>query len=393
MHRRTPLLLAVALLLPLTARAEESPDDAQAAMVAALAKLPAPSAEHAFTFEGDAIMNGTPFGSVTFKAEPTSEGEAWSVSDRFSFGGGAFVRTSTATLDRRLQPLSGHVESKEPGTDGFEVEWTRTDTGLSMKHTATKAGETTSARKELAQAGTFTTTMCSLWLFARLTGVTRGSYAVQVFEADPSEGDATFELATWTQGEKGTRGDREVLLLKGSKGDDLMEAAFDPETGALLGARTKNEAKGVELEIRPVAPEPTEEEVDDLFSRPARSAEEAAMQGGLALATGDLALFERVAHWPTLHADAQARHTGETPFPDLETFRTDLLAGMKESLPSMPRPMMEGVVKMSKSQLRTEAIEGGLTQVTFPPMFRNLVLVVGEFDGRWLLARAPGRPR
>lgn len=392
MRRRALLLTSIVLLLPLTARAEEGADAVLAATEAALAKLPAPSAEHAFTFEGDAVMNGAPFGNVTFKAEPTGEGTGWSVSDMFSFGGGAYVRTSTALLDRRLQPLSGRVEGKEPGTDGFEVTWTHTDTGFTAKHTATKAGETTSAETKLEQTGTMTTTMCSLWLFARLTRVQPGSFAVLVFDADPGEGDASFEQAAWTQGEKGTWDDREVLVLKGAKGDSQIEAAFDPETGALLGARMRNEAKGHDLVIRPAAEAPAEP-ADDIYARPARNAKEAALQAGLAFATKDLALAERVIHWPSLHAQAKAGYAGEEPFPDVETFKAATMKNLESSLTERPREMIEGALTMVQDQLQEESLEGGRTKVTFPPLFGGLEMVVAPFEDVWYVVQLPGAPK
>ena len=48
---------------------------------------------------------------------------------------------------------------------------------------------------------------------------------------------------------------------------------------------------------------------------------------------------------------------------------------------------------MVKDQLQTEPVEGGFTQVTFPPMFKSMVLTVGEIDGQWYLVRMPGAPK
>ena len=46
-------------------------------------------------------MDGKPFGTITFKAEPTEDGEAWLLTDAISFAGGEFVRTYTSRLDRQ----------------------------------------------------------------------------------------------------------------------------------------------------------------------------------------------------------------------------------------------------------------------------------------------------
>ena len=393
MRRTTLLLTALAVLLPLASAQAEDDTAAKAAFETAIAALPAPSAKHAFTFECEALMNGNPFGTITFKAEPTSDGTSWMVSDVFSFMGGTMVRNSTAVLDRKLQPVSGGVKGKEPGNDGFEISWSRAETGFTVKKTAAQAGEATTSEETLEQAGTLTTTLASLFLFARASGMAQGSYAVMVFDADPGPGTAAFEMASWTQGEEGTWGEKKALLLKGAKGGNEMEIGFDPETGDLLGMRTKSAAQGFDMELRPTGTKPAEEQADDIFARPAKTAQEAALQAGLAFATGDVELVERITHWPTIHARAAEGHAGEEPFPDLETFKADLLEQLKKSLPQMPRPMIEGMLKTMGSQLQTEALEGGLTKVTFPAMFRNMVVTVGAFDGAWHLARMPGAPK
>ena len=392
MRHPTPLLIVALLCLPIAGvHAEDEAAAPRAAYEAAVAQFPSPGADHAFTFDGEALMNGQPLGTITFK-EPTEDGAAWLLTDAFSFGGDAYQRNFTARLDRRLQPAGGKVTGKEPGTDGFEVVWTRTETGFAAKRTATKAGETTTSESTVEHTGTITTTMCSLWLFARLSQVARGNYAVPVYDADPGPGEATFETATWTQGEEGTWGDRKALLLAGAKGDKRIEAGFDPRTGALLGVRTSSPGKGFDLEIRPAGAKPAEE-TDDPFSRPARSAKEAALQAGLAFAVADLELTERVIHWPSLHAESEAAYTGEEPFPDVEAFKAATMEQLKQSLTKRPRPMIEGALKMARDQLQLEEVAGGLTKVTFPPMFKSLVMTVGEIDGQWYLVRLPGAPK
>ncbi len=395
MHRTFPLLALAVLCLPMAGvHAEDEAVKPEAAFEAAVATLPAPSAEHAFTFEGEVRVADELVGTITFAAEPTGDGEAWLVTDALSFAGGAYVRTYTAQLDRRLQPVRGKVTGKEPGTEAFEVTWTRTETGLAVRHSATKAGETVVSEKMIPHTGTTTTTMCSLWLFGRLSGLARGSYAVTVFDADPGPGDATFETATWTQGDKGAWGDRKAVLLEGTKGAKGIAAGFDPQTRALLGIRTASGGQGPDLEIRPV-PAAAPEQTDDTpqFSGPPRSAREAALQAGLAFATGDLELVERLLHWPTWYAEQKAAHTGEEPFAELPAYKAAVLEQLGKSLPKMPRPMMEGMLKSMGDQLGLKTLEGGLTQATFPPMLRSMVVTLGEFDGQWYLARLPGAPK
>ena len=110
-------------------------------------------------------------------------------------------------------------------------------------------------------------------------------------------------------------------------------------------------------------------------------------------------LLGRVIHWPTLHARAQAQHEAETtgqphaePYPDVEAFKKATLEALAGSLPKMPRPMIEGMLKTMGPQLKSESTDEGLTKVTFPPMFRSMVVVVGEIDGAWHLVRMPGKP-
>ena len=65
----------------------------------------------------------------------------------------------------------------------------------------------------------------------------------------------------------------------------------------LLGTVLRDPAKGMTVEVRPATEAPDEEQ--DVFSRPARSATEIALQAALGFATADLPLVERVFHWPT----------------------------------------------------------------------------------------------
>ena len=69
MRRTTLLLIALAVLLPLASAHAEDDTAPKAAFETVIAALPAPSTKHAFTFECEALMNGNPFGTITFKAE------------------------------------------------------------------------------------------------------------------------------------------------------------------------------------------------------------------------------------------------------------------------------------------------------------------------------------
>lgn len=389
MPRTLPLVALLTLLvLPLASARGEDEASPHAAYREAVKQLPAPSAAAGFTYECEARMNGRPLGTVTFEAVPSEDGAQWRVTDTYTFGGGALVRTSTAVLDRHLRPVSGRIEGTEPGADGFEITWARTPTGFAAKHTATRSGETSTSEKAYEHEGAVTTTLCSLLLFARGTKMGAGRYAVTVFDADPGVGDPALDEASWTQGAVGTWGEQSARLLEGRKGENDMSVGFHADTGAFLGMRTKNASKGFDMEIRPKAPEPTVE-ADDLFARPARSAREVALQAGLAFAVKDLALTERVIHWPSIHAEAAAGHQGPDPFPDVATFKAATMKELEKSLTERPRAMIESVLEATQDQLREEPVEGGFTKVTFPPMFKGLVMTTGQIDGQWYLVRLP----
>ena len=393
------LLLACGLTAPSFAKDAPTPAEAFAAAAAA---LPAPSADHAFTFEGQALMNGTSFGTMSFSCKPEKgpNGEAWwLIEEGFDMGGGEMVRSSVATLDQQLRPIRGKVTGKDPDVESFEITWTRSATGFTLKHAVTTDGETTVTEEEVAHEGRTMTTFTALWLFGRQTLPTKGSYEAVVFEPDPDDVDPMFEVGTWTVGEETDWQEQRVLVLKGMKGDDKdVEGFYDPTTKALLGVRLGSRTQGFSMDVVPAkaAQDPAADTGGDLYARPAKNAKEAALQAAMAFGSGNVELLSRVIHWPSIYDGLKAQHEAESagdpdaePFPDLATVKASIEAQYTEVLPKNPRGMIEMALKAVEGQLTTKALDGGITRVSFPPLFESLKLDVAERDGAWHLVRLP----
>lgn len=400
---RIPALVLLATGLALSALLARAGDETTPGerYEARLASLPAPGAAYGIDFEGQVFLSGTSVGSVTFQARAAAGPDgapAWEIEESFDLAGGALTRTTTALLDRHLQPLRGRIEKTEPDLGSLDLVWERTETGFAWKRCVTKDGETKTDEETVEHQGTTTTTMTALWLFARMTLPEKGEYAVDFFNPDPDEGDEPFEVGTWKQGDKGMWDGHEALILAARTGDREIEAAFDPQDHSFLGARMTNEAKGTALEIRAVKAPPETEE-DDIYARPAETAQEAALQAMMGFATADLPQIERVVDWPSVHSVEKAKYDARTadqedapPFPDVEAFQSTSMARFKGSLEGAPRPLIEMALKVAEGQLKTSTTDEGFTRVEFPPAFKNLVLIVGKVDGVWCLVRFPGRP-
>ena len=402
MPRIRPASLAVALcLLALPAFAEEGPTPAENYAATATA-LPAPSDQHAFAFEGEAVMGGMPV-KMAFQAKPgkgPKDEPVWIVEESIEVGGGVYARTSTATLDRHLAPLSGKVTGKQQGGGPFEIWWERTEGGFKTKHSVTKNGESTVEEKVVPyEGGRITTAMTSLWLFTRMVLPKKSSYASMVFEPDPGPGSKQLEEATWRTGEEDIFDGKKVLTVKGEKGSAGLVGFFDPETRAFLGTTLTDGQQGYSVTLRPVKGDKPEAE-DDLYARPAKTAKEAALQAGLGFSTGDVDLVMRITDWAGIHAAAKAAYEEKNaenpdakPFPDLEAFKATYKANLAQQLPKMPKSMMQNLLKSMEENLVFEEQADGTTRVTFPPMFRNFKVDVREVDGVWLVARMPVQPK
>lgn len=400
--RRTvafPLLVALAALtgaLPGTIAEEEASPSPAEQFSRQLDRLPAPTAEAAFRFEGAILAGEQRMGTVKMAGVPTdlpSGARGWRITESVSMMGGQMMREAEALLDRRLQPIEGRLRQQDPGEGPSRVTWSKGEAGFTVVRQRGDADPDEPV--EIAHEGDTLTSITALWLFCSLSLGEKGSYATRVFEPAPSAGESTFEDATWSLEGEGTWLGEAAVIMRGEKESVAVEAGFDPATRAMLGADFRRE-NGMVLAFRPASEAPTPAEGEDPFAAPATSAENAALTAAMAFATGDVDLVDEIVHWPTVYDGMKAEHDARTagvedapPFPDAETLRGQILANLKTSLPTNPRPMIEAGLKMVKAQLVTEALEGEITRVKFPAMFQNMVLDVGERDGKWYLVRFP----
>ncbi len=395
--RPLALLVFVLLAAPL-ARAEEPPS-AQATYEARAATLPAPSEKHAFAVDCDLVAGGQVLGRATFSAAPMdAEGAAlWEIRETMVFGGGAIRRKLVTYLNGRLEPLRGSVEGVKPEEGAFHVAWYRSGDRFLLEHT-TGEGEARSVREEtLTHEAPYLSTITALWLFCRMNLDRPGSFEVTLFDADPAKGETNFERGTWTIPTVGTWNEVEAYVVKGAKGTSVtMETGFHAATGALLGVRFRVRDQP-EIEFR-VRGDEEPAKTPGLPYTPATTAKDAALQGALALAVGDVELLDKTLHWPTFHAYAKARHDAAQegkeapePFDTEEAFRAKVLADLRKSLGQRPVAMIKMALKMAEGGLEETPLEG-FTRVKFPDVFRGMEVDVAEVDDVFYLVRLPGKP-
>jgi hypothetical protein len=382
---RTIRPILVLLLAAVMAHAEDpAPKDE---LSAALDALPAPSEDEAFAFEGVIRLGERELGTFRQAAEvaTTPSGEkGWRIREQIELMGGQQRRTSSVLLDRRLQPISGESHGETTGKPAESATWTRTSSGLKVVRKTESVEETL----DTAYEGDVLTSTTALWLFGLLRLPAEGSYEALVFQPLPGPQEEHFEQARWSL----VAG--ETWRIEGKKGDTDVEAAFDPTSHALVRAVFRGEGRP-DIVFEPKA---REGGTEDPFAAPASSAENAALTAALCFATGDVEHLENLVHWPTVYEEARKGHEAKNagvedaePFPDAASWRAQVLESLAAQLPKNPRPMIEQGLAMARGQLRTEEIEGGLTRVTFPEMFRSMAVDVGEREGKWYLMRFPSR--
>lgn len=390
-------LLVLALVAAPWAWSEEalSPKTAFSTRVAT---LPAPSAKHAFKLELDLVSGGQTLGQATLSAKPLDEGETlgeaglegfWEIRETMVFGGGAFRREAVTVLDRHLSPQRGAAKGVTPQAGPFELTWLRTREGFLLNITTEEDGGAKTTREEkLTRGGPFLSTITALWLFCRLNVDQPGSFEATLFDATPGPKEKNFETGTWTIPEPTTWNEVKAVVVTGTKSDGTrLEAGFDVETGAFLGARfSGNTPAPLEFRVR---------KAEEATFVHAKTAREAANQAALGFATGDLDLLENVIDWPTVHAGLKAGHDAKMagvenaePFPPVDALKAQILESWKASLPKNPAPMIQMALKMAAPGVTEEERES-YTRVQFPEIFRSMALDVAEFEGVWRLVRLP----
>ena len=363
------LLLAFAGVRPVQAE-----DEAPVTYDARRATLPWPAPTKAIRFEGTFLVGGVGVGTVKLTAEPRTDAEGWATSMEMSMGGGAMSMSGTSLLDAKLAPVSGVHEEKSP--DGAKQStWKAQAGGVQV----TPAG---GEPQVVEQSATFIPSLSALLLFCRLSDFAPGTYTAPLLDNDGPK----FVGATWTCGEVGTWGGQKARLVKGKRDDGrTLEAGFDFETSALLGVKLGDETntfefrRGGQVEAQPKG----------YFQDDAKTAQQAAVQAGLAFALADFDLLERIVHWPSVHAHLTAQDP-TLATTDVESLKVILMAQFRATLkPQGQREALEPVLQATAPSLEATG-DDSATVVKFGAAFRNLELTVGKRDGKWMLLRLPG---
>jgi hypothetical protein len=388
-----PVLLAAAVgalafLGAPALRAGDEPTPA-ARYAACAAALPAPSDDGGFVLEGDATVEGHKVGTFRFSARPAPADAPdapaqWAVEEEIALGAGddAVGRKATARLTAQLAPVSGTTHrDDEQGEATFA--WQRDGDHYAVVVT----GEGMEGRSRQADAETpATTTITAFLLLGRLGAPRDGEAEVQVLtpEWNPLLGEKPWAPARIQPLAKGTWAGHPALLLTARKEERDLTAAYDPATHALLGLELGSPGHP---DVVYAPPPPKDEEPPSPFDVPAKTPEAAAARAALALATGDVDMFDRSVHWPTVYA-AYAKKAGDDA-DDADTWHAAQIALYREHMPSNPRAMVETVLPGVMEQVTKTRQEDGTVVIVFPPLFHELRLVVGEADGLWYLVELP----
>jgi hypothetical protein len=360
-----------------------------------LAALPLPSVSDPWAFEADVFINGAVQGSARFTLTPVKEAGAdlWKSSDGVRFGpveAPAATIAMEALFDPQLTTLSGTTVSASPGQPPVTFSWRRTPLGYGLER---QEGEKEVERLMLRDVPYLKTSVSGLVRFLRAVPAEPATYAVQVLNQEANVGmTAETRVRAATIEVLGVKpfaiggGEREVWLARVTQGtDDERFFAFDPKDRWLLTVTkpsSKLEIRRKGLEVAAKTPEPP---ID--WKAPARTAEMAAMQVGRAFATCDLEALDKITWWPTAHEGLKKDPTlaalEEGPRKEA------LFASLKEKLPKFPPTMIEAGLVGARKELVVAAAGKGRKRVTFPPMFRSMVVDVIEVEGTWYLAEYP----
>jgi hypothetical protein len=377
---KTPLAL-LALAFVALAVAPAVAEDGPTPFETALEGLPAPSDEAGFEFEGELVKGTQAIGTVKIAVYPgtlQTGARVWSVDFALDAMGGQVKQTSSAGFDAHCRPLRGKsVDTTPQGSK--ERWWRQVPDGIRL-------GQAEDAPFVKHESG-FLTSIPSLLLFCRLVGFRAGEWKGDIFD----EREEKFVAATWTTTPEGAYGGAKARVVTGKRADGkTLEAGFDIATGELLGVKLGGGGGTYEFRRKQPAKETKEEEAGDVFSRAAKTAQEAAVQAALSFAVADFDLLERVTHWPSIHA--QMKDAPEAADKGVDGVRAMMMARFRAQLkPQAPREMVAPMLANLVPTLEAKKAEDGSTFVAFGPMFRNLELTVGAFDGQWYLTRFPSK--
>lgn len=360
---------------------------------AVLEKLPEPSREAGFVFEGEIVVGGSVEGTFALSAAPahlpgTEQGPwLWRLEERRARGEGedAVEVRAQAYLERNLSPLRGELSRTQHGETSTWT-WMRKDTRISIRKTGPNARPL--PRFVEAQRPTLTTLAAAV-LLARHAPAAAPSLAGDSFHPDFEVllgQDPFVATELRLEGVETWRG-RPAFLARGRWRGRELTLALDPERRAPLGLRLARKGESPEeLLPRGTGAHGT---AGDVFTRPAKSAQAAALRAGFAFSTNDMEVLGDVIHWPTLR-ERMGDQVPASVTP--EQFRSGLLKRLEETAKNpQPPEMMRMVLQGMLGTLKEEQTADGV-KVTFPPMFRGLQVLVAEIEGIWYLIELPKSP-
>lgn len=400
MSLRSSLLVSLAVLaLAPRVGAEEpaapTPAERSAKLLAALAEKPPAKG---FRFEGLLINNGTDLGPVRMSVEPApaGSGAAWLAVDELRVLGpeGKDVHVlQEARLGPRLEALEGTTRSEVPDEPTVVLTWKRDGTGYAFTRTEGMDGgddEPVTFRVESPEVRS--ATMAASIFFVLQAPATLAEYALETLVVEANLGSDPQKRArhlTLRVGalEKIKIGDAERTL-------PLVRAERSDTPDEPIVLALEEDRKGlVQLEhaaratiMRAVS---GKKGLFDFQAAP-KTAQAAALQAARAFAVADVDALDRITDWEGI----QASLAKDSDYKDLapEARRERVLADLRASLAKNPVAVIEGVLRGAESLLEVEDLGEGRVRVTFPPVFRNMKLVVRKVGEVWKLAEFPGAP-
>lgn len=382
---RTCLSSLLVLALALPAVAEDAPDKkaSDAAFVAAVAAWPAPSAESAFRFEGQVLMNDAPFGTFLVEVGPAVvDGKVigWAVHERLTmdFQGRQAQGDARYRFTADLRPLGG--EATENFGGGKDQIWTVKDGKIAVTH-APKEGE---AKTWSAEAKTYMLPgKAGLFMVARFAALAKAQWTGTSFSGTSSKGPVSgFSLVV---NPTATHEGAQVLSVSGQRFDEHIEILLDPKTRNVLRMRmTKTDDEMVLTIVPKAAAAPA----DDIFARDARTAEEGAAQALLAVTVKDKAGIVKAFRWSSMYAHArkQLEAAGTEDIPSEAAWTKDTLETMANKDPAATLPGAEEIKKglaEAFPHVRIKDSPEGYKIVIFPKEFAPVYVVMEKKEDGW----------
>lgn len=309
---------------------------------------------------------GRAAGTAVFSWTATEEGLL--VTERWRYDG--TVIDVRERLGPRYRAVEGSTTTRtEPG-DVTTVERFAVEPDGRVVRTAERGGSAGAARPVVAP-GPFVVSIASVAELARRLPPGVAEVEVGSMDASSDADDPFSRVRIAPDGVRRVRvGDAaasaRVVVAEDARRGTLLRLAFDPETGAWLGVRSRDE--GVALD--PIA---------FATSSEPRSADEAAAAVAFAWLTGDAATIERRTDWDA--ASRRAPRTGDdgtTASP--EALRARTLADVRAL--AAPRDALAEV--LSHWLARTSSPEDdGAIRTTWPFASGRLVVVVARIADAW----------